>query len=396
MNTHVTFSFQNNISLLMSKLLQNEKTPPRTYRHFSIAPAELPAHLQRKLNFFYIGKKTGVIDSLISTFANGYAAENTDQARIMLKKMNTVPDVIIAESSLGFLTLLMFSQFLNTHKILKTVPFIVEGSSMNDAEAHMFLNDRFVDDIVSLKQLGADKLVQKVKFWTKVKQRISTAQKPVSDAVPNVQTSPEEFSKRTFDIILSALLMIVLSPIFLLVMIAIKIESKGPIFYISKRAGRGYKIFNFYKFRTMVAEANDKIADFTHLNLYNPHKENGPVFIKIDNDPRVTGIGAFLRKCSLDELPQLWNVFIGDMSLVGNRPLPLYEAATLTTDEWAKRFMAPAGMTGLWQIKKKRKFTMTAEERLSLDINYADNSSFFFDLWIMANTPSAVIQRTNA
>ena len=155
-------------------------------------------------------------------------------------------------------------------------------------------------------------------------------------------------------------------------------------------------IFNFYKFRTMVAEANDKITDFSHLNLYNPLKENGPVFIKIDNDPRITRIGAFLRKCSLDELPQLWNVFKGDMSLVGNRPLPLYEAATLTTDQWAKRFMAPAGMTGLWQIKKKNKNKMTAEERISLDINYADNSSFFFDLWIMANTPSAVIQRTNA
>jgi lipopolysaccharide/colanic/teichoic acid biosynthesis glycosyltransferase len=84
------------------------------------------------------------------------------------------------------------------------------------------------------------------------------------------------------------------------------------------------------------------------------------------------------------------------MSLVGNRPLPLYEASTLTTDEWAIRFMAPAGMTGLWQIKKKRQNKMTAEERISLDINYADKSNFLFDLWIMANTPSAVIQRTNA
>jgi lipopolysaccharide/colanic/teichoic acid biosynthesis glycosyltransferase len=187
----------------------------------------------------------------------------------------------------------------------------------------------------------------------------------------------------------------VLSPLFLLVMIAVKIESRGPIFYISKRAGRGYNIFKFYKFRTMIDEANDKINDFSHLNMYNPLKENGPVFMKIDNDPRITRIGAFLRKCSLDELPQLWNVFRGDMSLVGNRPLPLYEAATLTTDEWAKRFMAPAGITGLWQIKKKHQKKMTAEERLSLDINYANNSNFLFDLWIMANTPSAVIQRTN-
>lgn len=384
----------------MSKVLQNEPTPSKTYRHYSIAPADISASpVQKKLNFFYIGKKTGVIDSLIRSFANGYAAETTDQARPMLKKMisaGTAPDVIIAESSLGHLPLLSFSQFLNAQKQLKTVPFIIEGSQINETEAHVFKTERFVDDIISLTEISADKLAQKVRFWTKVKHRISTAQKHVNEEMPSVQNSPNEFSKRAFDIIVSSVLMIILSPLFLLVMLAVKLESKGPALYVSKRAGRGYRIFNFYKFRTMVAAANDQIADFSHLNMYNPLKENGPVFIKIDNDPRITRIGAFLRKCSLDELPQLWNVFLGDMSLVGNRPLPLYEAATLTTDEWAKRFMAPAGMTGLWQIKKKNKYQMSAEERISLDINYANNSSFFFDLWIMANTPSAVIQRTNA
>ena len=382
----------------MSKVLQNER-PSKTYRHYSVTPGS-DSHKQKKLNFFYIGRRTAVIDSLISSFASGYAAENADQARIMLKKLITAtgntPDIIIAETNLGQASLLLFSQFLNTNRHLKSVPFILEGSKLNDAEVQMFRADRFVDDIVSLSELGAEKLVQKVRFWKKVKERISREQTPVNEDVASVQNSPSEFLKRTFDIIISSLLMIILSPLFLLVMLAVKIESRGPVFYISKRAGRGYNIFNFYKFRTMVAEANDKITDFSHLNLYNPLREDGPVFIKIDNDPRITRIGAFLRKCSLDELPQLWNVFIGDMSLVGNRPLPLYEAATLTTDEWAKRFMAPAGMTGLWQIRKKRQKKMTAEERISLDINYADNSNFFFDLWIMANTPSAVIQRTNA
>ena len=382
----------------MSKVLRNER-PSKTYRHYSVAPATA-SHIQKKLNFFYIGKKTAAIDSLISSFASGYAAENAEHARTMLKKLvsttASTPDVIIAETNLGQASLLLFSQFLNTHRQLKTVPFILEGSTLNDAEVQMFRNDRFVDDIVSLKELGADRLVEKVRFWKKVKERISKEQKPVSEDLATVQNSPALFSKRIFDIVISLVLMIALSPIFLLVMLAVKLESRGPIFYVSKRAGRGYNIFNFYKFRTMVAEANDKITDFSHLNLYNPLKEDGPVFIKIDNDPRITRIGAFLRKCSLDELPQLWNVLIGDMSLVGNRPLPLYEAATLTTDEWAKRFMAPAGMTGLWQIRKKRQNKMTAEERISLDINYADNSNFLFDLWIMANTPSAVIQRTNA
>ncbi|HUQ67234.1 MAG TPA: sugar transferase [Flavitalea sp.] len=382
----------------MSKVLQNER-PSKTYRQFSV-PAASSSHIQKKLNFFYIGKKTNVIDSLVNSFGSGYAAENAEHARNMLKNLlattGATPDVIIAETNLGQSSLLLFSQFLNTHKQLKNIPFILEGSMLNTAEVHAFRTDRYVDDIVSLNELGAEKLIQKVRFWKKVKERISREQKPVNEDVASIQNSPAEFSKRTFDIIISALLMIILSPVFLLVMLAIKIESRGPVFYISKRAGRGYNIFNFYKFRTMVAEANDKIADFSHLNLYNPLREDGPVFIKIHNDPRITRIGAFLRKCSLDELPQLWNVFMGDMSLVGNRPLPLYEAATLTTDQWAKRFMAPAGMTGLWQIKKKRQNKMTAEERISLDISYADHSNFFFDLWIMANTPSAVIQRTNA
>ncbi|WP_315824397.1 sugar transferase [Paraflavitalea speifideaquila] len=201
--------------------------------------------------------------------------------------------------------------------------------------------------------------------------------------------------KRAFDIFISGTLLLALSPLFLLIALAIRLESKGSIFYISKRAGRGYKIFDFFKFRTMFVGADAKIRELSHLNQYNAG-EAGAMFFKINNDPRITKVGAFLRNTSLDELPQLVNVLIGDMSLVGNRPLPLYEAASLTTDEWAKRFMAPAGMTGLWQIKKRGKEDMSIEERLNLDIDYADRFSFMYDLWIMANTPSALIQRTNA
>jgi lipopolysaccharide/colanic/teichoic acid biosynthesis glycosyltransferase len=145
----------------------------------------------------------------------------------------------------------------------------------------------------------------------------------------------------------------------------------------------------------MYAGSDEKIKEMAHMNQYNAGTD-GPVFIKINNDPRITRIGYFLRKTSLDELPQFVNVLLGDMSLVGNRPLPLYEAASLTTDEWAKRFMAPAGITGLWQIKKRGKEEMSIEERISLDINYADKYNFLYDLWIMANTPSALIQKTNA
>jgi len=202
--------------------------------------------------------------------------------------------------------------------------------------------------------------------------------------------------KRSFDILVSLTALMLLSPVFILVALAIRIESKGPIFYISKRAGRGYKIFDFFKFRTMFTGADSRVQELSHLNQYAEDESKEPTFFKFNNDPRVTKVGEFLRNTSLDELPQLLNVLLGDMSLVGNRPLPLYEAATLTTDQCAQRFLAPAGMTGLWQIKKRGREDMSVEERISLDIDYANKYNFMYDLWIMANTPSAIIQKSSA
>lgn len=383
----------------MFEALQYEKTSTRTYRHYTLPPA-VSIGSGKKLEFFYVGRKANVIDELIRNFESGYASENTVQAVGLLQRLTShshpVPDVIIMEAALGKSTIQTFRQFLSGQEKFRAVPVFVEGSSLSQKEIADFGNDPVADDIISLTGLDKERLQAKVRFWKRVKERSCTTESQVDLGFsPVIKSAAAKFSKRAFDVVVSALLMIILSPLILLIMLALRIESKGPAFYISKRAGRGYKIFNFYKFRTMVVQANEKMSDLSHLNLYNPLQPNGPVFVKINNDPRITRLGAFLRKCSLDELPQLLNVFKGDMSLVGNRPLPLYEAASLTTDEWATRFLAPAGMTGLWQIKKKTKYEMTAEERLMLDINYAENSSFLFDLWIMANTPSAVIQRTN-
>jgi lipopolysaccharide/colanic/teichoic acid biosynthesis glycosyltransferase len=144
----------------------------------------------------------------------------------------------------------------------------------------------------------------------------------------------------------------------------------------------------------MEVNADKKIEALAHLNQYNSDTK-GPKFFKISNDPRITRFGKFLRNSSLDELPQLYNVLKGEMSLVGNRPLPLYEAATLTTNEFVERFMAPAGITGLWQIKKRGQAEMSIEERINLDISYARNSNLLYDLWIMANTPKAIFQKSN-
>jgi lipopolysaccharide/colanic/teichoic acid biosynthesis glycosyltransferase len=118
-------------------------------------------------------------------------------------------------------------------------------------------------------------------------------------------------------------------------------------------------------------------------------------FIKIKDDPRVTKIGKFIRNTSIDELPQLWNVLRGDMSLVGNRPLPLYEAEKITTDKYALRFLGPAGITGLWQVEKRGRGAMSEDERLSLDNDYVKNFSVWFDLKILLRTIPALFQSEN-
>lgn len=124
--------------------------------------------------------------------------------------------------------------------------------------------------------------------------------------------------------------------------------------------------------------------------------EQENAFVKIENDPRITKVGRVIRKYSIDELPQLLNILKGDMSVVGNRPLPLYEAELLTKDEYIDRFMAPAGLTGLWQVEKRGSAgRLSAEERKQLDIRYAKNFSFFMDIKIILKTLTAFVQKEN-
>lgn len=223
-----------------------------------------------------------------------------------------------------------------------------------------------------------------------------TQQSPPSDPTPVV--NPDELPvfrfwkfKRAFDITIATIAILFLSPLFILVAIIIKLESRGPIIYKAKRAGSGYKIFDFYKFRSMRQDADKMLKELASQNQYTNQAD--AVFFKFKNDPRVTAFGRFIRKTSIDELPQLFNVLLGDMSLVGNRPLPLYEAEKLTRDQMAWRFIAPAGLTGLWQITKRGKDNMTPEERIQLDIEYAQKNSVWLDLKILLMTLPAIIQK---
>lgn len=372
----------------------------RTYKHFTFDSVQ--EITEGKVEFFYIGKDARKIDFLIQSFGSGYAAENAQKAITILGRIannNTIPDIIIIDPAMGDQALEQISLFISDSKVYASIPLVIDASGLsnNDLEKYRSLN--FLDEIIFLDGQNAEKLVSKVEFLKKVKGPCYNYKVESSfQELPAGRVKVKNILKRIFDIVISLLFIILLSPVFLLIALAIKFESKGPVVYISKRAGRGYRIFNFYKFRTMIIDADQKVQQLSHLNHYNDDEqhENGPVFFKVVNDNRITKVGAFLRNTSMDELPQFVNVLLGNMSLVGNRPLPLYEAAKLTTNDWAERFMAPAGMTGLWQVKKKKQVNMSMEERIELDIAYSKRYNFMYDLWIMANTPSALIQKPNS
>lgn len=201
-----------------------------------------------------------------------------------------------------------------------------------------------------------------------------------------------------FDRVIAAMALVLASPLMLLIALLIKLDSPGPVFYSQLRVGQGRrtasnqyqgKVFELLKFRTMRQDADLRLKDVLGRNEY-----GGAPFVKIKDDPRITRVGRFLRVTSLDELPQLINVVKGDMGLVGNRPLPLYEAERLS-DEWQRiRFSAPAGITGLWQISGRS--DLSAEERIVLDNYYALTHSFWSDMKILLVTIPALVARRGA
>ncbi|MBX2916035.1 MAG: sugar transferase [Cyclobacteriaceae bacterium] len=269
------------------------------------------------------------------------------------------------------------------------IPFILYTSKYDELSKSKALELQ-VDDYL----LGAftDLMLKRIQFIKKTKSRAgSNILQPIRSIEP-MQSVKIWKLKRLSDIILSSLALVLLSPLLLIIAIIIKLESRGPVFYISKRAGSGYKIFDFYKFRSMRAGADKELKELSHLNQYAENAEES-IFFKLKDDPRVTRFGMFLRNTSLDELPQLINVLKGDMSLVGNRPLPLYEAERLTKDQIAWRFLAPAGITGLWQVTKRGNKEMSLDERIHLDIEYAMKNSFFLDMKIILATFPALIQK---
>jgi exopolysaccharide biosynthesis polyprenyl glycosylphosphotransferase len=191
--------------------------------------------------------------------------------------------------------------------------------------------------------------------------------------------------KRILDIFLSSLALILLAPLVLVVAIAVKLDSRGPIFYSSERIGKKGRVFRCTKFRTMVRDAEKRRADVMHMN------ERDGVLFKISNDPRITNVGRFLRKYSLDELPQFFNVLRGDMSIVGPRP-PLASEVREYKLNHLRRLDVTPGITGLWQVQARQ--DPSFDSYISLDVSYIDNWSIWLDLKIIVRTVLVVFAGT--
>ncbi len=314
------------------------------------------------------------------------------------------------------------------NKSYSSVYIILVGVPLSIEEKKEYLTAG-TDSIISEKRNDTE-LIRILDFAIKYNERINST----SLRSKELESFKMPLWKRTFDIACSLAAIIILSPLLILTWLAIRLESKGDAVYRSKRVGSNYQIFDFYKFRSMYSDADKRLAEFKKLNQYAQeelteqesktsstrlHKadvvlfaddaitsekeyiaakkqERSNAFVKFENDPRITKIGKIIRKYSIDELPQLFNILKGDMSVVGNRPLPLYEAELLTSDEYIHRFMAPAGLTGLWQVEKRGEAgKLSAEERKMLDIRYANEFSFLMDVKIIFKTFTAFIQKEN-
>lgn len=361
--------------------------------------------------------------------------ENGLEAVNQLKKINDL-DAIITEAHLPGINGLEIFKLLKVKNLHKLTPFILithENDENLKAEA---LKEK-VDDfyVIPLDVYEIHTRIKFLKFYKSLQIDKSNGKSNKSNdyRIPLI--------KRSFDILVSGIALIFLTPVFLATALAIRIESKGKVYYKSKRVGTGYKIFNFFKFRSMYVGSDAKLKELNHLNQYSiplndeneldlegcprcaklpedefcsstlytsgkrvceywhteiKTKQEKSTFIKIKNDPRVTKIGKFIRNTSIDELPQLINVLKGDMSIVGNRPIPLYEAELLTSDDWSDRFLGPAGITGLWQVELRGKGgEMSEKERKSLDNQYARNYSFWGDIKLILRTIPALFQKDN-
>jgi lipopolysaccharide/colanic/teichoic acid biosynthesis glycosyltransferase len=392
-------------------------------------------------NLLYIGNSGDYFEKLqqqnnlsVKVVANNLKAIN-------YLSSNNQPQAIVCEYHLTGQNGLAMFDWIRQHAEYNTVPFILLVKEFN-AEIYKSAFLKRVDDFFVTAAALPETLISRIEFLCNYRKNLSNTIPVTAPAAPAYKMP---LSKRLFDIAVASFALLLASPLLILVIIAIRLESKGKVYYIAKRVGR--KTFDFYKLRSMRTGADDllkklakeknqyntasdktevsfdapcpkcsqlpygqtcspvmyvdnhKICDYWYNFQKNEAAKTNSAFVKIADDPRITRVGKFIRNTSIDELPQLINVLKGDMSIVGNRPLPVYEAELLTEDTLSKRFLAPAGITGLWQVELRGQGgVMSEDERKRLDNEYADhfegdNYSFWYDIKLILRTIPALLQK---
>jgi exopolysaccharide biosynthesis polyprenyl glycosylphosphotransferase len=239
------------------------------------------------------------------------------------------------------------------------------------------------------EQVGVRTVYMQDMYVSKVRYNTFSDSELFNDLVPyHEDYVARQEVKRLLDVVGALIGLTLLSPVFLLIAVAIKITSKGPVFFTQQRYGYRRRLFRMLKFRSMVNNAPQLMEKLESAN-----EATGPIF-KIRNDPRITRVGRFLRATSLDELPQLWNVLIGNMSLVGPRPMSVRDVSLFNEATLMRRFTVKPGITGLWQISERNAFSF--DKWIELDFNYIDSWSLALDLEILVRTLPVVLRRTGA
>ncbi len=398
--------------------------------------------MENLLTILYIGRSSDDITELRAHADVSVIHKSNALEAINYLKSDNKPDAVLSEMYLSGGGGLEMHKWIRERPEFDRVAFLLLSYEFKEELFKTAFNSR-IDDFFVLPLPPSEKIVGRIQFLVEFRNKYSLSTYINTDFQDVRYIMPA--SKRFFDLFVAISALIALSPILLLIVLAIRLESKGKVYYISKRVGR--EPFDFYKLRSMRVGADaelNKLAkdknqyatasqqseiDFSRpcpvcarltdekscspILHIGPHKicdywyntqkrevaKTKSAFIKISDDPRITKVGKFIRNTSIDELPQLINVIKGDMSIVGNRPLPVYEAELITRGLLSKRFLAPAGITGLWQVELRGKGgVMSEEERMRLDNEYADhfignNYSFWYDLKLILRTVPALFQK---
>ncbi len=396
--------------------------------------------MKASLQILYVGNETMAMEKLNDNHRFSLTTLKNNVSAVNYLNSNKKPDAIICDYNLPGNNGLYLFDWVRDRTLFKNTPFILLDREFSSDNFKLAFKKR-VDDYYVTSTSSSRDLIKRIQYLYESRN--------IPSPLEGVKTAEVEYrmplSKRMFDIALASTVLIAAAPLLLLIILAIRLESKGKVYYISKRVGR--KTFDFYKLRSMrtgsdellknlakeknqykVASApsdqdtdgpcpkcsklteghtcspvmyvdTKAICEYWHQFQRSKAAENKATFVKISNDPRVTRVGKFIRNTSIDELPQLINVLKGDMSIVGNRPLPVYEAELLTVDTLSKRFLAPAGITGLWQVELRGQGGVMSEaERMKLDNEYAehfreDNFSFWYDIKLILRTIPALLQK---